>query len=258
MKLLRRVRWSLVGAAAFFARAGGGSPTAGRPSPATTRSCPTTAHPAANVVHAPGGKPPADGIGLLLRRRQRAAGQPDPEAVGGAPGRRRPAGARQRRCWRRASPTRQRMHRGRSGDDQLAADRAGGGGARAGQSTVPIEQLGAQLLASRRVPGRQGRPQAGRHRDRRQRRAGAHGGRSDRGHAAGQAGAVRASDAEAGRERHAHHRRQHRPPAPRADRRLDRRRRARRPHPDTGQVLDRLRSAGPRPGWRSRSRSTTR
>jgi hypothetical protein len=54
MKLLRRVRWSLVGAAAFFLVLAVGAYGW------TTQSgyfalLPDNAHPAANVVHAPGG-----------------------------------------------------------------------------------------------------------------------------------------------------------------------------------------------------------
>ena len=65
MKLLRRVRWSLVGAAAFFLVLAVGAYGW------TTQSgyfalLPDNAHPAANVVHAPGGKPPADGSGFYF------------------------------------------------------------------------------------------------------------------------------------------------------------------------------------------------
>ena len=65
MKLLGRVRWSLVGAAAFFLVLAVGAYGW------TTQSgyfalLPDNAHPAANVVHAPGGKPPAEGSGFYF------------------------------------------------------------------------------------------------------------------------------------------------------------------------------------------------
>jgi PDZ domain-containing protein len=65
MKLLRRVRWSLVGVAALFlvlvVGAYGWTTESGY-----FALLPDNAHPAANVVHAPGGKPPADGSGFYF------------------------------------------------------------------------------------------------------------------------------------------------------------------------------------------------
>ncbi len=207
MKLLRRVRWSLVGAAAFFLVLAVGAYGW------TTQSgyfalLPDNAHPAANVVHAPGGKPPADGSGFyfvdvnelqanLIQKLwaehlvEGAQLVPDNEVL--APGE-----SDQEHITEDA-----RAMTNSQQTAQVVAERALG-------NDVPIEKLGAQLLAvAGGFSGRQGRPQAGRHRDRSQRSSGAYGGGSDRGHAAGQAGAIGASDAEAGRERHAHHHRQH-------------------------------------------------